>query len=898
MRKSTKSVAPGPAVSIYTEKRGKVMFLPLPKRLKPLLRFLVAIALPLASLVVRRMLESVLGARAPFETFYPAVVLSAWAGGLWPGIVTTLGSFLLVLFFIVPPKFSMYVTDPRDLLTAGLFLLSGVFASYLFEALRDATERSFRSAVRADANARAARAVREREKYILEGISDGFIAFDPQWRVTFANACAAKMLRHEREEIVGENIESLYPSGVLSNARIALRKAVEEKSPVHFDFHDETHDRWLGASAYPSRAGVSLFLRDITVSRRLEQALRESEERFRTMADSAPLMIWTSSPEGSRDYVNRVFLEFSGREYEDEVGDGWEALIFPEDRERVRATYRTARKTRLAFTIEYRMRRAAGDYRWILESGAPRADEVSGNPGWVGSGLDITDRKVAEEALREREEQLRLSIAVSQIGAWREDPISRRFFWSPEMERIMGYAPGTCPDTPEFVTGIIHPEDRPHVRGVLARATKQGTEYETEFRFYRPDGDLRWLFVRGQAFLDESRKCTKRTGVGIDVTERKRFDERVRHAQKLESLGILAGGIAHDFNNLLTGIMGSASLVLEELQPQSFAWTMQRNALDASKRAAQLTNQMLAYAGKGRFHIELLDLRELVCANLRLIEASIHNKKIELRLDLAETPCGIEGDPAQMQQVVMNLVINAAESVPEGQTGAVQVSVFPRSLEDSNSTLPPGEYVVLKVADTGAGMNEQTVARIFDPFFTTKFTGRGLGLAAVQGIVRSHKGTIEVRSVLGGGTVFELAFPMRAQPPAATVGTGSRWEGTGTVLLVDDEEIVRRSTAAALEQFGYSVVTACDGAHAIEVFARSPSDFVAVLLDMTMPVMNGQEVLPALRRLRPDVKVIVCSGYSEAEAVERFAREGLHAFIQKPYSGSELAEKIRDVIGA
>jgi len=321
---------------------------------------------------------------------------------------------------------------------------------------------------------------------------------------------------------------------------------------------------------------------------------------------------------------------------------------------------------------------------------------------------------------------------------------------------------------------------------------------------------------------------------------------------------------------------------------------LQRNVIEASERAAQLTSQMLAYSGKGRFYVEDIDIGRVVEDNLRLIHASMSNKKVRLDIQLSAEPCVVEADPAQMQQVVMNLVINATEAIPEDLTGIVRLTTRIQAQAKESDGLKAGEYVVLEVSDTGTGMDAETLSRIFDPFFTTKFTGRGLGLAAVQGIVSSHKGTIRVASAPGEGTTFTVTMPRSKGSPAETSDESrATWRASETILIVDDEEVVRRAAAAALERFGYRVILAEHGEQALELFRRDPYAFDAVLLDMTMPRMNGEEVLPVLRGIRPDIKVIVCSGYSELEAMERFSER--EAFIQKPYSSVNLAEKVRAV---
>ena len=292
--------------------------------------------------------------------------------------------------------------------------------------------------------------------------------------------------------------------------------------------------------------------------------------------------------------------------------------------------------------------------------------------------------------------------------------------------------------------------------------------------------------------------------------------------------------------------------------------------------------------------MEDIDVARVVQDNLRLIHASMANKKVHLDIQLSGETCVVEADPAQMQQVVMNLVINATEAIPEGLKGSVRLTTKIQVLASESEGLKAGEYVVLEVSDTGSGMDAETLSRIFDPFFTTKFTGRGLGLAAVQGIVRSHKGAIRVDSAPGEGTTFTVTLPRsKTVPRNLPEEVRATWRASETILVVDDEEMVRQTAAAALERFGYRVILAEHGERAVELFRREPYAFDAILLDMTMPLMNGEDVLPLLRSIRPDIKVIVCSGYSEVEAMQRFS--DMEAFIQKPYSSVHLAEKVRAV---
>ncbi len=389
--------------------------------------------------------------------------------------------------------------------------------------------------------------------------------------------------------------------------------------------------------------------------------------------------------------------------------------------------------------------------------------------------------------------------------------------------------------------------------------------------------------------------------------ERLALEAKVQQAQKLESLGVLAGGIAHDFNNLLVGILGNADLALLDLPPESPARQSVRDIEVAARRATELVRQMLAYSGKGRFVVEPLDLGLVVEEMLHLLEASV-SKKAHLRLDLAPGLPRVEGDATQLRQVLMNLILNASDAIGD-RSGVVSVRTgamrCDRAYLDGSfmaSDAPAGPYVFVEVSDTGVGMERATIERIFDPFFSTKFTGRGLGLAAVLGIVRSHRGAIKVRSELGRGTTVRVLLPPAADERVA----GSALQGetaraptarAGVVLLVDDEETVRAVGRAMLARLGFEVVAARDGREAVEVFASDPRRFACVLLDLTMPRMDGDECFRRLRELRPEVRVVLSSGYNEQELLARFAGKGLAGFIQKPYHIDELAAALDRVLG-
>jgi signal transduction histidine kinase/CheY-like chemotaxis protein len=388
------------------------------------------------------------------------------------------------------------------------------------------------------------------------------------------------------------------------------------------------------------------------------------------------------------------------------------------------------------------------------------------------------------------------------------------------------------------------------------------------------------------------------------LVEDLRTEERLRQTQKLESLGILAGGIAHDFNNLLTGIIGNISLALDREGALSPRRRYLEDAIQASERAADLTRQLLAYSGKGRFAVQACDMSEIVRQISSLINTSI-SKNVTVMLNLVDGLPSIEADCTQLQQIVMNLIINAAEAIGTDTTGLVVVDTGQVQADEAylKGTLgadsaAPGNYVYVEVRDTGSGIDEEALPKIFDPFFTTKFMGRGLGLAAVLGIVRGHHGALSVESTPGQGSTFRVLLPAMAVTASRqkTAVQRSDLSGAGTVLVVDDEEIVRRIAKNTLESWGYRVLLAENGQVAIERFAQKSDEIALVLLDLTMPVMNGEQTFQRLKRIKPSIKVVLTSGYDEADAMGRFVGDGLAGFLQKPYTARKLAERVKRVL--
>lgn len=642
---------------------------------------------------------------------------------------------------------------------------------------------------------------------------------------------------------------------------------------------------------------------DVSERKQAEEALRASELRYRTLAETSGVGIWQVSPSGETIYANPAMCALLGYRDLNELREHpYESFFARESLRRIHREHRR-RTEGLASSYEVTITRPDGTTRTAIAYGAPLFDSDGALHSRLGTFVDVTERKQAEEALREIESRFRqLTDNINEVF-WLLDADTRVLVYaSPAFERMWGFSLEEAAADPMHWQQAVHPDDRENVRALVADPPSDS--FSNEFRLQRADGELRWVRNRAFPVRDGEGRIFRYAGIMEDITDRKEFERHLQHSQKLESLGVLAGGIAHDFNNLLLGILGNADLALLELSPTSPGRKYIEDAVKICQRAAELCNQMLAYSGKGKFVIETIDLCGLVQEMSHLLEVSI-SKKAVLKYNFASNLPAIEGDATQIRQVIMNLITNASDALEE-KSGVIVVSTGAMHCDREylsetflDEALEEGDYVYFEVADNGCGMSRETRARVFDPFFTTKFTGRGLGLAAVLGIVRAHHGAIKVYSEQGHGSTVKVLFPVCEQaldmmldneivPELVAAG--------GTILLVDDEEPIRLVGRKVLERAGYAVLTASDGVEAVAVYREYSDTIAAVVLDMTMPHMSGEETFRELRRIRPDVRVLLSSGYSEGEATHRFAGKGLAGFLQKPYRPHLLVETLAKIL--
>ncbi len=659
------------------------------------------------------------------------------------------------------------------------------------------------------------------------------------------------------------------------------------------------------------------------------EALRKSEERMTLVLEGSEDGFWDWDMKAgtiARSERWASMLGYTLKEVEETI-DGGKKLLHPDDLALYEGTQLQIEKKHLSrYAVEYRMKSKSGEWRWILDRGKVVDRAVDGTPlRMAGTHTDITDRKRTEAALRESERLLKRSAqlleqtqSAAHIGGWELDLRSNRLYWTEETYRIHEVEAKSFEPTVERFWNFFTAESRPTLIAAWEEARRRGTPFDLELEIETAEKHRIQVQIGGQAEMEGDR-LVKIYGSIRDITEnknaaaeREKLQRKMLEAQKLESLGVLAGGIAHDFNNLLTVILANASL--GRLGPSDARESEERfgHIEEAARRAGDMCRQMLAYAGKGNFVVEKVNLSALVQDTARLLAISI-SKKARLELTMAPGLPTVEGDASQLRQVVMNLLINAAEALGD-TNGEIRLTTRrgrPDRLLDGvaySFDLPAGECVCLEVSDTGCGMNPATLARIFDPFFTTKFAGRGLGLAAVLGIVRTHHGALSVKSEIGRGTTFTLFLPP-ASAAAIAVAPAVNGSSNGhaapdplpggavrSILIADDEPAVLKTTSTVLRRCGFDTVLARDGNEAVQLFRDRGRDFAMVLLDLTMPGLDGAEVLQAIRSMNPDTRVLLMTGYSEQDVFDKIQGQKDVAVLRKPFTQDVLISRVNDVI--
>ncbi len=764
---------------------------------------------------------------------------------------------------------------------------------------------------------------------LVERDADVVVAFDTGLRILFASAGTERMLGYAVKEILGRTItEFLAPASVedaLGFITDAVARPGEHVTGRVSIRHREgqvlrVEGTVTNLLADPSVHALVAAFRDVTARPQAEDLMAERERRFRELADAAPVPIWIEDPARNLVWENSQALAFVGRSWREEMGRGWLDTVHPDDQERVRAHYSSTTTEQRGFTFEFRMRRADGAWRHLLQIAIPRWDDTGAFLGFLGVDVDVTDLKEATRRIGEAEARYRAFIEQSTEGIWRfemDDPMpltlpeeaqvdyfldrSRLAECNVAMARMYGY------ETPEELQGrplraFADPKELEGFRTFLRRFIRSGYRLsDAESRELDRHGRVRH-FRNNLVASIESGRVVRSWGTQRDVTEQRALEEEARQARKMETAGRLAGGIAHDFNNLLTAILGTAEILLGDLPPGSTAYADIEEIKRAATRAANLTRQLLAFSRRQVLQPRVLDLNSLVSGIERMLTRLI-GEHIELAALPASALWPVRADPGQLEQVLVNLCVNARDAMPTGGRLTIETAnlSFRGAGHGPESVMPAGDYVLLTVRDTGTGMDDETLRHLFEPFFTTKAPGKGtgLGLATVYGIVKQSGGFIYADSAPGQGSVFRVYLPrvlgaVDAPDPLANVPLTGR--GEGTLLLVEDEEGVRRLARRVLEAVGYRVFEAPNGDEALRLARQWSGPLDLVVTDVIMPGMSGQELSVRLRELRPGLRILYVSGYTDDAILQHGNLLPNTAFLQKPFSPASLVARVRDVL--
>ena len=763
--------------------------------------------------------------------------------------------------------------------------------------------------IRRACDQRSARlALRESEENYrsLASTADLMYLVDRDCRFLFMNEGYRARRGVALEDIIGKTYGDFHTKRETKRFCLKVARIFKTGKPIQHESYGKDGECFLKTlSPVKDQSGgiraVTTVSKDISSLKRVEEALQESETLYRSVFEGTSTAIGIVEEDTTISMVNTAFEKLSGYSKEEVEGRmSWANFVAPEEMDRIQGYHEQRRKNEEGVPREY-------EFRFVDKEGNTKtiytmAGMIPGTTRSVCSLVDITSIKRAEAAMRKSEERYRALFDHNPIETIIVD----------REAKVTGY------NLAKKVSGHRLPTID---RDVMYRdyAAKHTINMFEELKECIKSGISKEFPEKeyGEHFLDIKIAPFSEGAIitTIDVTQRKQaeaerkdLESQLQEAQKMKAIGTLAGGLAHDFNNLLMAILGNADLAVLDLSGESPVRSCIEEIEKAARRAAELTRQMLAYSGRGRFVVKSIDLSQTVKEMTQLLRAST-SKAITLNLDLQPGLPPIRADAAQVQQVVMNLVTNASEAIDEGQTGIVSIStgILHCTREDLDRAylkepLAEGRYVYLEVADTGRGMDKETQSKIFDPFFSTKFTGRGLGLAAVLGIVRSHRGAILVEGEPESGSLFRVLFPPtreRAEKPneSRDSETAAARQAAGVILLVDDEESVRALGIRMLERSGFRVLTAEDGVEALAVFRRHADTIRGVILDLTMPRMSGQECFHHLRRIKPDLPILLSSGFDEQEATARFTGQKHFGFIQKPYKTALLAKKLRQVLG-
>jgi PAS domain S-box-containing protein len=736
-------------------------------------------------------------------------------------------------------------------------------------------------------------------------------------RFAWVNGAMESFLGHSRDQIIGKTCHSLLHKAEEPVAGCPFHRMTESLRREWTEIEIPGKNRWFKVAVDPVIDGVGRiagaihYFTDITPAKEAEKTAKFQSERLVSLMNNVPGVVYRGLRDWSVAFIGAEVTRITGYTPEEFVSGGvkWRDLIHPEDLDVVKHAFReSVRGKQKVVRVEYRARHRDGGFRWI----ADRRQLIYGANGEFayvdGLLLDITDRKRIDEALRKTNESFKAVIEASPLAIVALTPEGNVALWNSATERMSGWSEKEALGRP---LPIVPEENMAEFHGLLARGRRGESLSGVELRRRRKDGSPVDISIWTSPLRDHRGEVTGIMSVWADITERKKMEEalhnseeQLRQSQKIEAIGRLAGGIAHDFNNLLTAIRGYSDLLLHRLDRASPMRREVEEIQKAGERASTLTRQLLAFSRKQVMQPKVLDINAVVAGMEGMLRRLI-GEDIDLVTVLKPGLWNAKVDPGQVEQVIMNLAVNARDAMPKG--GKVTIETRNVELDETcmrrHPFVHPGAYVMLAIGDTGTGMDEETKNRLFEPFFTTKEKGKGtgLGLSTVYGIVKQSGGFIWVYSEIGKGAIFKVYFPRFGGAPAEAEkesDPGPLPHGKETVLLVEDEEIVRTLVRDILEGNGYTVLEASSGAEAVSIGRNCKGPIHMILTDVVMPKMGGREAAESLAQHLPGVKVLYISGYTDESIVHHGVLDSGIPYLEKPFTPDALLRKVRQVLAA